>query len=252
MSKATSTDKQRPITEHSGKKREERRLTERPIPELHLLGWSHLAESVMKGLVGHRHPGQFEICYIERGALTWWVKDEIFELGPGDIYITWPDELHGGVDGVMHPADIYWCIFEFPPDHPPLGLSATESKALLGAFNALSHRRCQGHPGIGAHYRRILDAAATPEALRPLAVRASLHLLLLDVLAAFDQARLSGTGPRRYAPRVAKAVEILHQHIGTPLLTEDIAEAVGLRPSYFREEFKNETGFSPVQFLNLN
>lgn len=249
MAKTASNVSEHPTSEHGWKDRQEYRHADYPIPEIRLLGWSRFAESVMKGLVGHRHRGAFEICYIERGTLTWWVEDEIIEVGPGDIYITWPDELHGGVDGVMHTAELYWCIFEFPRDPAALGLSEAESCALLAAFNALSHRRFPGHPGIALHYRRMLDALESPGPLTSLVVRTSLHLLLLDVLDAFEQSRRAGAGQRRYADRVTATIDLLHRHISDTPSIEDLASAVGLRPSYFREEFKNETGFSPVEFL---
>ncbi|MDA1045210.1 MAG: helix-turn-helix transcriptional regulator, partial [Verrucomicrobia bacterium] len=49
--------------------------------------------------------------------------------------------------------------------------------------------------------------------------------------------------------RVTATIDLLHHRLGDTPSIEELADAVGLRPSYFREEFRNETGFSPVEFL---
>lgn len=238
-----------PITTRGWRARRELRAETLGVPELRMIGWTHFAETVMQGLCGHTHPDCYEFCYILRGNLTWWVERDIQEVEPNDIYITWPDEMHGGVDGVMHPAELMWIILELPPGQPALGLDADEIDSLLGRLNSLTHRRFQGNDAIADHYRRIFAAADLPAPLAAVSVRASLHLMLLDILAAAERAQLAGAGQRRYGPRVADAVDYMHRRLADTLSLDELADAVGLRPSYFREEFRRETGFSPVEFL---
>ncbi|MBL4700193.1 cupin domain-containing protein [bacterium AH-315-I18] len=48
------------------------------------------------GLKPHAHRGAFEICFIVGGSVQWWVEHETYQLCRGAVYITQPDEPHGG------------------------------------------------------------------------------------------------------------------------------------------------------------
>jgi len=219
------------------------------VPELRHLGWSVFSETVMQGLTGHTHPGAYEFCYIVRGNATWWVGAEVFEVEPGDIFLTWPDETHGGVDGAMHPCELYWLQLVIPADGSSLGLSAAETAVLHAAFRDLPYRKCAGDKQIADHYERLMGEHRHPTPLSQAMIRASLRLLCQDILAAFAKRSESGGGQRQYSPRIGDAIEWLNANLSRPISIEDAADAVGVRPSHFRDQFRRETGFSPVEYL---
>ena len=65
-------------------------------------------------LARHQHKGMFEFSLIMRGDVTWWARERIYDLRGGDIYVTWPDEPHGGLNELMHPCTIYWMALKIP------------------------------------------------------------------------------------------------------------------------------------------
>ena len=70
--------------------------------------------------------------------------------------------------------------------------------------------------------------------------------VLMELIAAF----LKTTAPqRRYSPYVQDAVSFLHQNYRQTLSLEQIAEAVHISKFYLHRTFKQETGLTPVEYL---
>lgn len=233
----------------AGIPREEFLLDACAIPEMRHVGWTQYPEADTEGLAGHVHQDAYEICYMVRGTATWWVGREILEVEPGSIFVTWPGELHGGLDGAMHPCELFWVQLAFPAKGRCLDLSEAETRCLRERFEGLPRRLCAGEEAICGHYRRVLAELRRPTPLAPAAIRASLRLLCLDVLRAFDRQPSGGQGQRTWSPRIAEAIGWFHRQMQHAISVEEAADAVGLKPSYFREAFRRETGFSPLEFL---
>ena len=99
------------------------------MSELRSFGWSQFIEAEANALRPHFHPGAYELCYIHRGQTSWWVGDELVDLRAGDCFLTWPDEVHGGVGGVMDQCELYWIIFP-PPAQGTLGCSGLQMRRI--------------------------------------------------------------------------------------------------------------------------
>src|SRR5688572_21111932 len=69
----------REVFEHTG----------RLLPEVPACGWSR-QRVARSGLAAHTHAGVFELCLIRSGSVEWWVGDDTYALGAGDVFVTWP------------------------------------------------------------------------------------------------------------------------------------------------------------------
>ncbi len=219
------------------------------VPELRMIGWTLYPEADAQGLANHRHEDAHEICYLVDGQTTWWVDDEIIEVEPGDLYLTWPGEWHGGIDGAMHPCELYWAQIVLPPAGRTLDLGARESRQLHEAFDALAYRRCAGSPSLRGHFQRILQEHHEPGPMSPAIVRACLRLLCFDVLRDFERGRAPASGQRQIPPRIHETIQWFRRHLGDPISISDAADRAGLSSSHFRTEFRQATGFSPLDYL---
>lgn len=217
------------------------------VPGLRHIGWSQFVEAKPQALSAHRHSGAFELCYISRGRLSWWVDHETFTIGPGDCFLTHPDELHGGENGVMDPCELYWVGFTLSPDDGGLDLPPAEAAAIDTALRASPRRTCRGPATLPAHYDRILDAFARPTPLAATVVRGTLALLLAEAVAAF--AHDHGEAAPDYSARTRSAIDWMQAHSASPLSVDQLAARVELRPSQFRKTFRDETGFTPQEYL---
>lgn len=215
------------------------------VPGLRHIGYDVFADAKPSGLEPHRHAGAFEVCWIRRGSLQWQVGERSFAVGPGDLFLTLPDELHGGRNGVMDRCELFWASFCL--DRRGCGLAPAEGALLDRCLRTSRLRVCPGPDSIAGHFERMLAALGSPDPFTPAVVRSSLALLLAEVREAYLHAATGAE--RRCSPRIERAKAWMATHLAEPVALDAIAAEVGLRASQFRAVFRAETGFAPQEHL---
>lgn len=215
------------------------------VPGLRHVGYDVFADAKPSGLEPHRHPGAYEVCFIRRGSLQWQVGERSFAVGPGDLFLTMPDELHGGRNGVMDRCELFWAAFNL--DRHGCGLAPAECALLDRCLRTSRLRVCPGPDTIAGHFERILAALGSPDPFTPAVARSSLALLLSEVRLAYVGAATGAV--RRCSPRIERAKGWMADHLAEPIALDAIAAEVGLRASQFRAVFRAETGFAPQEHL---
>ena len=216
------------------------------FPECSTIGWARF-DTADPSLGPHSHGNCYEICYIIRGTVEWWVGDFVTNVGPGEIFITGPDEEHGGVDTFIQPCELYWAIVQPGADWLP-------DLSKLG-------RQFQGGPILELWFERLLAEhravqpidEATPARLAEarLAARGALQILLTDVTRFHRLAQEHSDPARSTPPQIALAMRAMREHLDQPDCLDRAAAAAGLRNTQFRLRFREATGFSPVEYRIL-
>lgn len=211
------------------------------------LGWCDFREARLDGLLSHSHVGAYELCFIKRGEASWVAEGQKFTLSPGTLYMTWPDEVHGGEDDAMQKCEIYWVIFRLDPDRGSHGMSPVATRVLMEHLENLEGRLAQGPIQTEGYFREMLVALEDGGPLGQARAAAALVLLLGVWLQAHrDGVRVSGT--RRWmTAAIRRSVTWCRERVesGEPVDVGAMAEVAGLRPSQFRVRFRRETGFAP-------
>ena len=220
------------------------------VPELTMLGWDDLRRSGVGSLLPHTHQGAYEICYIVRGSADWWAGEEIYEIGPGDVYVVKPDEPHGGIDSLLHACELYWLTVKLPKRGSLTGLTPEESQTISKRYEKLSIRQFSGNLEIHHSFYRLMMEHIQPSAYAGIQARAVFHQLLACVLQAADQARTQKNLRQHTVPQVAKAQQWMQQHISEDYAIERAAATVKLSVTHFHELFRRETGYAPGEWRN--
>ena len=121
-----------------------------------MVGWDAPREAGNPSLGAHQHRGMFEICYIVSGRVEWWVRrrsrargPDVFVVEPGHVFLTRPNEEHGGVDSMLHPCELYWIQVRLGP-----GDRKVMTRLRQGS------RTFQGGEAIRAAFERIVSEHA--------------------------------------------------------------------------------------------
>ncbi len=210
------------------------------VPELTMFGWGNHRAGAPQGLPSHVHPDAYELCWIKRGSVDWWAGRETHRVGRGDLYLTRPGELHGGVDALLHPCELYWLQLRLPLRR----LNARQNRALAQRLDQLRFRCFAGSALAHQCFAQMhleLRGAGDPTVLR-----LWLEMLTVHLLRDHDEAvRLGRASAKALSQRTRAALAWIESRLEEDFTIEQAAAAVGLRASRLHELFVLEVGQSP-------
>jgi AraC-like DNA-binding protein/mannose-6-phosphate isomerase-like protein (cupin superfamily) len=221
------------------------------LPELDILGWLRFHQALTGALGPDRHPGAFEIHYLVRGHLRWWVEKEHFDFSAGQVFVMRPNELHGAEEGSLEPCEHYWLRVKFPERGNLPSLTAGDTRGLKDAYERLTYRTFAGSRGVEELFRRLLEEhMSRPPVFSKTMARATLHALLITILRDHDRhSRIANQKPL-ITWRVRRTREWLEKRLyESNVSLNELAASLGLSPSGLRMRFQAETGYTPKEYL---
>ena len=169
------------------------------LPELAHCGWAIWREAIRDG-----YPTQtcdaYIINYFSSGSARWWVEDEMFDIGPGSLFVIRPNEVNGGSGSIMHACECHYICFRFPDGKPLPGLSLQQTIELASAFAGLEKRLFAGGAEIAECLRRLIAEQRQQGKFSAAIARGIFHQLLVLILRAH---RTAWPAARGAEPRVA-------------------------------------------------
>ena len=227
--------------------RESYRKPDPRVPELIEIGRDASHAVRRGGLSAHAHAGAYELCYIARGAVDWWVGGDLHHVAAGQLYLTRPDEAHGGVDDVLHPCDVYWLQFRLTDARPLPGAPRDAAVAIRDGFALLGRRRFAATPTTARCFVQLLEAQRRPRAWTPALSRGLLWQLLGGVLGDHEAAVAVGGGrdDAGLSPPIRRSLEWMNRNLDGDYRVADAAGVAGLGATQFHQRFLREVGLSP-------
>ncbi|WP_138493889.1 AraC family transcriptional regulator [Paenibacillus pinistramenti] len=215
---------------------------ETPIPSLHIIQNSRLAEP------SHR---VFKPCYcvIAQGLKEVYLAQERFEYGPADYLIASMD------------LPVVGKIIKAAPELPYLSikLEFTHSQILeiINEANLIIRPKDQSNRALfvgqmepflmDATLRlvKLLDRPSDIPFLAPLITKEVLYALLQSPYGAV-LGQIAMEGSNNY--RIMETIEHITRNFDQPLRVEELAETANMSIPSFHRNFKQVTGMSPIQF----
>ncbi len=214
------------------------------LPELAMVGRVRLRRARVPGLEAHVHEGIYEIFWIERGEVEWWVEDEMHRVSANHIFINRPGETHGSAGHSLRPCSYTWVQIVFPRSGLP-GLDAAASRTIRSALDAIGRRSFPASRELRAAFDALVAIHRESGPLAVIAARAWLHLLLARLLAGHESR--SADAGRSFAIR--KAMRAVERDPAADHSVSALAELTGLGVSQFSSRFLDETGFTPATYV---
>ena len=194
----------------------------------------------------HTHEGTMEICYLDKGYQTYTVGDKEYHLKGGDIFITFPGEMHGTGSYLEEKGTLYWLQVQLELINGNfLSYQDEDAKVFLKNILGISKR----HFSIGSEFKNLLDqlfivGREKQSSLQRIKIYSLTSQILLNILEAS-----SGGLQNNQSDEILKAVEFIKKNIEKNISVEELADHVHLSVSHFKNKFKTEMGTSPADFV---
>jgi AraC-like DNA-binding protein len=199
-------------------------------------------------LPDHSHGEMIEICYLETGTQTYVVEGREFPLNPGDVFMTFPGEVHSTGTHPEERGTLNWLLISVPAAKKSLlNLPRSEGDKLLQALLHPPARFFPGRESLRETLGQIIRAySEVRNPLRCADLRNLLIRLLLDVVASSLEAHQSF---QTWQIRAALDYIDAHAKGPDPLPLTKLAEHVKLSLPRLKSKFKEEVGFSPADYI---
>lgn len=216
------------------------------VPGLRMIG-HHSVTHAIAALDCHYHPDCFEFTYMVHGNLRFSVDGHSYPLSGGDLFITFPNEVHDTGSIPMSVHQIYWFQLDVSdPDHL-LCLDPSASRQLAAFLYALPARVIKLPTEKTTElFTQIFQNLGEPDALHRMQGVQLLGFFLYYLLDHAESPRFPLT------PDISRTIDYIFEHIAENLPMEHLARIALLSESRFKQKFKQQMGTSPRDFVNFH
>ncbi|MBA4244821.1 AraC family transcriptional regulator [Ectopseudomonas hydrolytica] len=198
---------------------------------------------------------EYELHLIVASSGKVFIGDYIGNFSPNTLFLTGPGLPHNWIsqveDGeVVETRDM---LVNFTDE------VLEQGSAVFAELKSLAPLLARAQFGIEFRDPQVIREAAL--LLRRIAdsrgiTRLGHFFILLELLAASEDYQLlsamtaADLGDEQHVERINRAVDYIFQHYAQDLCQEEVAEHLGMTPSYFSRFFKQATGRGFVEFVN--
>ena len=215
----------------------------RVVPFLEYIGKAHRVNAVTP-LLAHVHPNTLEIVYIKSGTQVYKVDQREYEIHGGELFVTYPDEIHSSGGHPEEKEDMYWMGLNINAEQTPIFGFPWETEILRKKLQSLP-RIIKPRVSLDYHFERILGMALNYEAAWLLKLEVFVAELLFTVLELGEKSR----DDSHFSPNIAAAISYIHNNIEQRITIAKICRHIGSSRCYFQTRFLNEVGISPGNYV---
>jgi AraC-like DNA-binding protein len=218
------------------------------IPEVPTVGRYRYSRAQV-GLQQHHHPGAMEICFLSKGTQLYRVGATDYLLRGGDVFVTFPDEIHSTGEAPQEKGVLYWIILILRPEARSrssalLNCGRAEGRQLAKHLLAIRRRHFGGSPLMEELLENVLRLAVTNDPLRNIRITTHLVQFLLEVLECEKKQPRSAV-----SPRISELLRYIESHVEERLSVDDLARRAELSASRLKTRFKQEVGLPPAEYV---
>lgn len=217
---------------------------EHKIPGLRMIGYHNTSRAIAP-LNLHYHKDCFEIHYLLQGNLCFSVGNRIYPLSGGDLFITFPNQIHYTGDMPMSPHEMYWMQIKANDIRRFLYMEPESAAYVLEQLNQIQNQVVKMEHGTAGMLKEIFASISDGTELGRIQASQMLGYFLCRIV---KNASLPSV---TIAPDISRAVEYITEHIEEKLSMEQLAQVSMLSVSRFKLKFKEQVGTSPRNFINF-
>ncbi|MGL4737201.1 MAG: AraC family transcriptional regulator [Cellulosilyticaceae bacterium] len=212
------------------------------IPGLELIGYNRTTKA--HGPMDlHTHPDCMEIVFILKGSQTYYVGHEAYNISRGDVFVTYPNELHHTGPHPQGVSEFIWLQLRLSENQSFLGLQPEYSQPLLDRLHQMTTHLLLADKEMLALLQKSFEAFDSGVYAQKL-YGLGLLMSLLFKLFYFPDLQAS---PNTI---IQDLTRYIGDHITEPLPLDELCKAGHLSRSALQHQFKDYVGQSPRDYIN--
>lgn len=203
----------------------------------------HLRSSATPSLDWHYHKNSFEFSIVTKGRVSFSTQTSSYEISSGDVFISFPNEIHGTDQIPFAVSRLYWFQLDISDENQFLFLHPSAARHMIDQLKNIPHHVVQTkseetYPLIKTALL-LTEQGADPQYVATY-LQLFLHILIRD----------SKNAISRLSPDIDLAISYIQNHITEDISLEELAAVSNLSCSQFKQKFKKQLGISPRHFIN--
>jgi AraC-like DNA-binding protein len=191
----------------------------------------------------HIHKNTMEICFLARGRQTYTVNNAAYTLSGGDVFITFPDELHSSGGNPEEKSILYWILISFEDTENFLNMDTIEGRKLSVLLKSLKNRKFKGNMDLKTLLDKIITIYYSDSDFKKHLIQSYITEFLINVV------KLEKSSEAFISEDIRNAVKYIGIRIKENISLQELSEYTGLSLSRFKQKFKHETGVPPAEFI---
>lgn len=216
--------------------------TEFFIPGVRMFGHQKIHNAI-ESLNWHYHENSFEFSIPAKGTFTFSTPEEDYLYSGGDVFISYPNEVHGTNRTPINIGALYWFQLDVSDKNHFLFLKPEAAGELITALNNISLHVVK--TDIKKMLPLIKEAFHYGQNPQTSQLAASYLQLFLHLLIDYAQ-----KAPALISPDIQLSLDYMLEHIRGEITLEQLARFSHLSCSQYKQKFKKQLGISPRQYIN--
>lgn len=212
------------------------------VPGLRILA-RHTANHALQPLNWHFHENAFEFSLLIEGNLAFSTEEQTYHFYGGDVFISYPNEIHSSLDVPLTFGELYWFQLDISDPDSFLFLERNAAENLIQRLCALKHHVVRPNSReTSQHLKNAFSLALTIN--DPYTTASCITTFLYLLILSSEKEKIYLT------PDIENSLCYIGENITEKLTLEELAELCSLSVSQYKKKFKAQVGISPRNYIN--
>ena len=212
------------------------------IPGLRMFG-THKIQNAILPLVPHYHEDAFEFTILAKGTMEFYTNDRLYTLSGGDVFISYPNEIHSTNNTPIPLNHQYWMQVDISDPTQFFFLRPDIATDLITRLQRLQHHIVKmNNPTLLSIIKRAFSLAFANKNVH---LTADLLLVFLEELS-----MTADNEEHTTSADIERALSYIDAHCTDYIELEELADLCHLSVSQFKQKFRRQTGTAPREYIN--
>ncbi len=214
------------------------------LPSLSVFGHSRFLKA-SSPLFTHYHNETIEFVLVLDGVQSYIIDDTVYTVNSGEVFVSYPNELHGTGISPQHVGEILWFQINLSSAHNFLGLGEQWGAHLYTKLSNLKLRKFTTEPTLAKQFLKSLTYISS-DLIDDKLKGGSLFIHCLSSLIS----KQSDSMPP-ISDEIGASLLYIKENLTEIDSLDEIAGVAALSVSRFSHKFKTEVGTPPREYINL-